>query len=171
MENPSFSHPVYNFLGVSGTILLFAVMVMYARMPGNKEADIQQKVSVVADVSVGVPVETPEPVIAVAVEMAAAEAPVTVDPQLVVQGKTLYDMYCAACHGLAGKKRSPLLVGSDIFDDESAYGTDDATVRRLIEDGIIEVGMVPWKSVLTAGQIDSLVAYIASEHYTGASAS
>ena len=166
MENPSFSHRFHNFLGVSGSIILFAVIVAYARNPKWNGA-----ANAPGPVSAGVAVETvalatPSLMSVSSIASNPEEAVPTVGPQLVAQGKTLYDSFCAACHGTAGKKRSPLLTGSDIFDDESAYGTDDGTMRRLIEEGIIDVGMVPWKSVLTTEQIDSLVAYIGSEHYT-----
>ena len=166
MENPSFSHRIHNFIGVSGSVILFAVIVAYARNPGwNGTKTTSEPIS--ADIAVETIAQaSPGPIPTSFVATSSEEAVSTISPQLIAQGKTLYESFCAACHGIAGKKRSPLLTGSDIFDDESDYGTDDATMRRLIEEGIIDVGMVPWKSVLTAEQIDSLVAYIGSEHYT-----
>lgn len=166
MENPSFSHPVYNVLGLSGTVLLFAIIVAYARLSDRNEATVKPLAESLSEVSAS-SAQASTPVVLEVAEVATGEAPPAIDPQVIAQGKGFYDAYCAACHGLAGKKRSPLLVGSNVFDDESVYGTDDATIRRLIEDGIIEEGMVPWKSLLTAEQIDSLVTYIASEREIG----
>ena len=70
--------------------------------------------------------------------------------------KDLYLQYCAACHGqnLEGGQ------GSSLIDDVWNYGSSDAAIAKTILDGVPDLGMVPWKGVLTNEQIRSLVILI-----------
>jgi cytochrome c5 len=156
MEKPSFSHSVYTFVGISGFIILFAIIV--AHNPVTTLPERSGKIH-----------KTPVQSVMTATGRDSSGVNPDIDPAILNQGKSLYQTFCAACHGMPGVQRSPLLAGSDVFDDVSVYGTDAGTIKRLIEDGIIEVGMVPWKSVLTGDQVDSIVAYILSQRYPAAS--
>ena len=70
--------------------------------------------------------------------------------------KDLYLQYCAACHGqnLEGGQ------GSSLIDDVWKYGSSDVDIAKTIREGIPDLGMVPWKGVLTEEQIRSLVILI-----------
>lgn len=68
----------------------------------------------------------------------------------------LYQTYCAACHGedLRGGE------GESLIDDVWKYGSTDEDLTRVISEGILENGMIPYKGVLTPEQIRALVIYI-----------
>ncbi len=70
--------------------------------------------------------------------------------------KDLYLQYCAACHGqnLEGGQ------GSSLIDDVWNYGSSDAAIAKTILEGVPDLGMVPWKGVLTDEQVRSLVILI-----------
>ncbi len=67
----------------------------------------------------------------------------------------LYQTHCAACHGenLKGGQ------GSSLVDGIWKYGATDAEITKSILDGKPEVGMVPWRGILTEEQVRSLVIY------------
>lgn len=70
--------------------------------------------------------------------------------------KDLYLQYCATCHGqnLEGGQ------GSSLIDDVWNYGSSDADITKTILEGVPDLGMVPWKGVLTDQQVRSLVILI-----------
>jgi len=68
----------------------------------------------------------------------------------------LYQQHCASCHGPNLEGGS----GSSFLDDEWKHGATDADLARSISNGFPELGMVPWKGILTDEQIRSLVIYI-----------
>ena len=67
--------------------------------------------------------------------------------------KDLYIQYCASCHGqnMEGGQ------GSSLIDDVWKHGSSDADIARVIREGIPDLGMVPWKDVLTEEQIRGLI--------------
>ena len=70
--------------------------------------------------------------------------------------KDLYLQYCATCHGqnLEGGQ------GSSLIDDVWNYGSSDADIAKIILEGVPDLGMVPWKGILTDEQVRSLVILI-----------
>ena len=67
--------------------------------------------------------------------------------------KDLYVQYCAACHGqnMEGGQ------GSSLIDDEWKLGSSDEEIANVIRNGIPDLGMVPWKDVLSEEQIRGLI--------------
>lgn len=67
-----------------------------------------------------------------------------------------YQLFCAACHGekLEGGQ------GGSLIDDEWKHGQSDADIAKVITYGIPDLGMVPYKGVLTDEQIRAMVIYI-----------
>lgn len=70
--------------------------------------------------------------------------------------KNIYTQYCASCHGqnMEGGQ------GSSLIDDVWIYGSTDADIAKVIREGVPELGMVPWKSVLDEEQIRGLLILI-----------
>lgn len=68
----------------------------------------------------------------------------------------LYTTYCVACHNedLSGG------LGGNLIDDEWKYGSSDAEIFQVIKNGLPELGMLPYGTVLSDNQIRSLVIYI-----------
>ncbi len=93
-------------------------------------------------------------------------------------GKPLFQANCSSCHGMGGKGDGP--VGSvlnppprDFTKGDFKYDTDgdgkpgtDADLKNVITKGALVYGgsplMAPWSSMLTAAQVDDVVAYIRS---------
>src|SRR5438270_1197277 len=70
------------------------------------------------------------------------------------QGKTLFDGLCQDCHGPNGASdQAPAL--------NHALGQDDATLRRIIRDGMPERGM-PRVRRMTEEEVEVLASYVRS---------
>lgn len=70
---------------------------------------------------------------------------------------SLYAQLCASCHGrnLEGSDSAPSML-----DDEWKYGSDDATLARIIREGTRDGGMPSFAAGLTDPEIRSLVVYL-----------
>ncbi len=71
-------------------------------------------------------------------------------------GKSLYDKYCATCHG----KNLEGGDGSSFIDAVWSYGDGKNAVFRNIKYGILNVGMPAWGSVMTDDDIRTLMGFI-----------
>lgn len=71
-------------------------------------------------------------------------------------GRALYVQLCAACHGtdLRGG------LGSDLLDDEWKHGAGRDVVHRIIRDGLPELGMPGFGTVLAEEQIDDVIDFM-----------
>lgn len=77
------------------------------------------------------------------------------DP-VIQRGATLYEQYCMSCHGAD-------LVGGQapsMADDNWEYGSRDADILKVINDGIDEVGMPAFADSLTEADKQDILAYI-----------
>ena len=68
----------------------------------------------------------------------------------------VFEALCSSCHGkdLSGG------LGGSFLDGEWKHGSTDADLRRNIAEGNAELGMTPFKTVLSDEQIRALVIYI-----------
>lgn len=68
----------------------------------------------------------------------------------------LVSQHCAVCHGpeLDGG------LGGSLVDGQWMRGANDEDITRVIEEGIPDMGMIPFAAVLTPEQIRALVIYI-----------
>ena len=75
--------------------------------------------------------------------------------------KELYVQYCASCHGenMEGGQ------GSSLIDDIWKYGGSDADIAKIIREGVPEMGMVPWKGVLSEEQIRGLIIFMREQKH------
>lgn len=85
-------------------------------------------------------------------------------------GAKLFETYCAACHGVAGKGGSALAIG-----DEKYLGSQsDEVIVQITSDGIATKGMPAWNKAkggkLTDAQITDIVAYLRSPSSASATA-
>ena len=91
----------------------------------------------------------------------SAAAPLTQE-QILAGGKTTFDKICYVCHGKFGEG----LVGPNFTDDFWIHGNRPEDLKKVIVDGVIEKGMLSYKSQLSNKQIDQVIAYILSLHGT-----
>lgn len=82
--------------------------------------------------------------------------------QILAAGKVTFDKICYVCHGKFGEG----LVGPNFTDDYWIHGNKPEDLKKVIVDGIIDKGMLSYKSQLSNKQIDQVIAYILSLHGT-----
>ncbi len=87
----------------------------------------------------------------------AAAAPLTQE-QILAAGKVIYDKTCLVCHGKFGEG----LVGPNFTDEYWIHGGKPEDLLKVINDGVIEKGMISYKSQLNPTQINNVIAYILS---------
>lgn len=87
----------------------------------------------------------------------AAAAPLTQE-QILAAGKVIFDKTCLVCHGKFGEG----LVGPNFTDEYWIHGGKPEDLLKVINDGVIEKGMISYKSQLNPTQINNVIAYILS---------
>ncbi len=87
------------------------------------------------------------------------------------QGAAHYKMYCALCHGAAGKGDGPGAAAltpkpRDLSDKAFVDSLSDHHIFTIIKEGGPAVGksmfMTPWKAVLNDDAIHDVIAYVRS---------
>ena len=91
----------------------------------------------------------------------SAAKPMTPE-QILASGKVTFDKICYVCHGKFGEG----LVGPNFTDDYWIHGGNPEDLKKVIVDGVIDKGMLSYKSQLSGKQIDQVIAYILSLHGT-----
>jgi cytochrome c oxidase cbb3-type subunit III len=87
-----------------------------------------------------------------------AAQPAMTQEQILAGGKTTFDKICYVCHGKFGEG----LVGPNFTDDYWIHGNRPEDLKKVIVDGVIDKGMLSYKSQLNDKQIDQVIAYILS---------
>ena len=91
-----------------------------------------------------------------------AAQPALTEDQILAGGKVTFDKICYVCHGKFGEG----LVGPNFTDDYWIHGNRPEDMKKVIVDGVIDKGMLSYKSQLSGKQIDQVIAYILSLHGT-----
>ena len=91
-----------------------------------------------------------------------AAQPAMTQEQIQAAGKVTFDKICYVCHGKFGEG----LVGPNFTDDYWIHGNRPEDLKKVIVDGVIDKGMLSYKSQLSNKQIDQVIAYILSLHGT-----
>lgn len=81
------------------------------------------------------------------------------DKTKITAGGSIYIEKCASCHGKSGEG----LIGPNLTDNFwiNGAGTPE-DILGIIQKGVLEKGMPPWKDTLKAAEIFSIVAYVVS---------
>ncbi|MBL7966878.1 MAG: c-type cytochrome [Prolixibacteraceae bacterium] len=87
----------------------------------------------------------------------AAAAPMTQE-QILAAGKSIFDKTCVVCHGKFGEG----LVGPNFTDEYWIHGGKPEDLKKVVTEGVIEKGMISYKSQFNNKQIDQVIAYILS---------
>jgi len=96
--------------------------------------------------------------VAVAAEaVKTAAAPMTQE-QILAAGKITFDKICVVCHGKFGEG----LVGPNFTDEYWIHGRKPEDLLKVINEGVLEKGMISYKSQLNKTQINNVIAYILS---------
>lgn len=78
------------------------------------------------------------------------------DAAILAEGKQIYMMNCFACHAADGGG----LVGPNMTDNYWIHGHTFADNLRVINEGVLEKGMIAWKTVLKQDQIYAVASYL-----------
>lgn len=85
-------------------------------------------------------------------------------PADLTRGKSLYQIHCATCHGLAGRGDGPtaesLRVAPANFHRFRSFLKSDEELLRTIEHGVVFSPMHAWTGSLTEGQMVDVLAYV-----------
>jgi cytochrome c oxidase cbb3-type subunit 3 len=73
-------------------------------------------------------------------------------------GAKIYKNFCATCHLEKGQG----MTGPNLTDEYWIHGGNYDDIVKTITDGVIEKGMIPWKSQLSAKKIDQVAKFIQS---------
>jgi len=79
-----------------------------------------------------------------------------VDEQSISNGAQIYANNCIACHLVDGGGS----VGPNLTDDYWIHGGDFDAVVKVINDGVLDKGMVAWKTVLNPTQVNEVASYL-----------
>ena len=91
-------------------------------------------------------------------EVKSAAAPAMTKEQTLAAGKVVFDKICYVCHGKFGEG----LVGPNFTDEYWIHGGSHDEMKIVIVDGVIDKGMLSYKSQLNPKQIDQVIEYILS---------
>ncbi|MCB0327953.1 MAG: c-type cytochrome [Bdellovibrionales bacterium] len=80
------------------------------------------------------------------------------DAVILTQGHEVFESYCKSCHG----DHAQGLIGPNLTDEYWIHGGEPREIVEIIEKGVIEKGMTPWKGVLSSTDIYHVVAYVLS---------
>lgn len=93
--------------------------------------------------------------LALALAVAAAMAPVSLSAQDIFAGRGVYEQHCASCHGLDGRATVP---GAPNFNDGTGLYASDADLIRVVKFG--KSLMPGYDHVLKESEILNAVSYI-----------
>lgn len=80
------------------------------------------------------------------------------DTQLRQKGKAVYTAKCLACHGAEGQGG----IGPNLTDKFWIHGGKPLQVAQVIQEGILDKGMPPWKAQISTDELKGLVSFIKS---------
>ena len=87
-----------------------------------------------------------------------AAEPAMTQEQILAGGKAVFDKICYVCHGKFGEG----LVGPNFTDKYWIHGSKPEDLKKVITEGVLDKGMISYKSQLNNKQIDQVIAYILS---------
>lgn len=91
-----------------------------------------------------------------------AIAALKADSSAMTVAATIFAEKCAACHG----EKAQGIIGPNLTDDYWLHGAQPQQIASVIQNGVSDKGMPPWGEMLSAEDIQRLVAYILSLHGT-----
>jgi cytochrome c oxidase cbb3-type subunit 3 len=83
-------------------------------------------------------------------------------PDMMAAAANLFQGKCAVCHGTQGQGN----IGPNLTDDFWLHGGRPTDLYRVISDGVVEKGMISWKTQLGLGDMLALAAYVGTLHGT-----
>jgi len=138
-----------NILFVITVLFAYAYLVNYHWFKAGdlQEAEYEKQIAKFTEV------ETTEELVAENTEPLVF--PLT-DAESLADGKKIFANNCAVCHLSEGQG----LVGPNLTDNYWIHGGTYDEVKNTIVNGVIEKGMIAWKTQLSKKKIDNVTSYI-----------
>jgi cytochrome c oxidase cbb3-type subunit 3 len=93
-----------------------------------------------------------------------AEAQPTVEfaltPDAIAAGQVVFETNCYMCHGMGLEGG----IGPSMLDDEWIHGNTPEAVIGVIENGVVEKGMLAWGPILGAEKVNQAAAYVLAKN-------
>ncbi len=130
--------------------IVFSVVYLYYYHMGNGKLQIEEyeQELFLAQAQKGTAAEEDDALNETNVTMADSEG--------ILSGEKIYVQNCAPCHGKIGEGG----VGPNLTDEYWLNGGGIKNVFRVIKHGVPQKGMIPWKSQLSAKQMQDVASYI-----------
>jgi cytochrome c oxidase cbb3-type subunit 3 len=80
------------------------------------------------------------------------------NPEVLQKGSVVFQTNCIACHG----QKAEGGIGPNLTDKYWIHGGSPENIEHVIESGVVEKGMTPWKGILSPSQILQVAAYVIS---------
>ena len=93
-------------------------------------------------------------------EQAQAELAFTYSEDAAAQGEQVYNQNCFPCHGMQMEGG----IGPSFVDEEWIHGGQAENIVQIIQNGVLEKGMVAWQGILSPEQINNVAAYVIRKH-------
>ncbi|MGA0558334.1 cbb3-type cytochrome c oxidase N-terminal domain-containing protein [Larkinella sp. VNQ87] len=151
LDNPTPPWFMYLFYG---TIAIGVVYLVFYHVIGNGDVMVQEYTQEVA-----IAEKQREAYIAkVAGSINENTVTMVKDGPALEAGKTVFEQYCAACHGQNGEGK----IGPNLTDEYWLHGGSIKAVYHTITEGVPDKGMVAWKNQLNPLQVQQVASYILS---------
>ena len=76
------------------------------------------------------------------------------------QGEQVYNQNCFPCHGMQMEGG----IGPSFVDEEWIHGGQAANIVSIIQNGVLDKGMVAWQGILSPEQINNVASYVIKRH-------
>lgn len=80
------------------------------------------------------------------------------DPVIITKGHDVFSIKCSPCHGAQGQG----VIGPNLTDDYWIHGGSITEIKTVIENGVLEKGMLAWKSMIPPDELNAVVAFVYS---------
>ena len=139
------------------TVVLGTAYAGYMHLVSGESSQQQFARQIAAEKQQAIQIQAQQPVVS-GPEEEAALLKLTADTQVLANGKGVFVTRCSPCHGPDGQG----IVGPNLTDDYWIHGGKITDIRTVIENGVLDKGMLAWKTMLPQDDLKAVVAYIYS---------
>lgn len=90
---------------------------------------------------------------------------VAANPQMIDAGKKIFESRCSPCHGATGGGT----IGPNLTDTKWIHGGSIENIYHVISEGVLDKGMIAWKSQLSRDEMMQVTAFVRSIQNTNVS--
>lgn len=92
------------------------------------------------------------------IDMSSGDLAASTDPAVLARGKELFTVNCVACHLADGGG----LIGPNLCDDYFIHGPTYSDALRTVVNGVVEKGMISWKTMMPSKDMEAVTSYVYS---------